>query len=53
MPADGQPGRGLRAVLRQVCRSWLDLTVEEQRALAIVVGLFLLGVTVRLWHACR
>ena len=54
MGAGPQPRIPLRAALQRVARSWLELTAEEQRALAVVLGLFLLGVAYRFWHtACR
>lgn len=31
-------------------RSWVELTPGEQKALVLIVGLFLLGLTVRWWH---
>lgn len=36
--------------LRAAARSWVELTAEEQRALLLVLGLFLLGLAVRSWH---
>ncbi len=33
-------------------RAWFALTVEEQRALAVILALFLLGVATRFWHLC-
>ena len=31
-------------------RSWFELTAREQKAVILLVALFLLGVIVRLWH---
>ena len=36
---------------RKVARSWFELTIGEQRAILLILGLFLLGVSVRWWHA--
>ena len=31
-------------------RSWVELTLEEQRAVMAILALFLLGMAVRVWH---
>ncbi|MDA0576855.1 MAG: hypothetical protein O3B24_02020 [Verrucomicrobia bacterium] len=41
---------GLRASLRNATRAWFELTVEEQRAVGLIIGLLLLGIVVRYWH---
>ncbi len=50
-----EPSRkpGLPAALKAARRAWLELTLDEQRAVVIILGLFLLGVAARLWHAGR
>lgn len=35
---------------RKIFRSWFELTADEQKALLLVLILFLLGLTVRFWH---
>jgi len=50
---DPSPKPGLPAALKAARRAWLELTLDEQRALVIILGLFLLGVAARLWHAGR
>ena len=35
---------------RKIVRSWFELTADEQKALLLVLILFLLGLTVRFWH---
>lgn len=40
------PGRHLRRLVT----AWTALIPEEQRALAIILGLFLFGVAIRFWH---
>ena len=52
-PASGGPGAprtGILASLRSLARAWFELTVEEQRAAAFIIGLLLLGIAVRYWH---
>ena len=45
-----KPERETRSILAESARAWFNLTVDEQRAVVIVLGLFLLGVAVRAWH---
>ena len=35
---------------RQIFRAWFELTHDEQKALLLILALFLLGLTVRFWH---
>lgn len=35
---------------RGIFRSWFELTADEQKALLLVLVLFLLGLAVRFWH---
>ena len=37
-------------VLTQILRSWFELTEEEQKAVIIILALFMLGLAVRYWH---
>ena len=37
-------------VLRKVFRTWFELTHDEQKALVLILVLFLLGLTVRFWR---
>ena len=52
-----EPEHKAGSILGEGARAWFNLTVGEQRALVIVLGLFLLGVAARAWHlhekACR
>lgn len=41
----------LRASLRRVGRAWFELTADEQRAVALILGLLVLGILARYWHA--
>ena len=36
--------------LRRLFRSWFELTRDEQKALILILALFLLGLAVRFWH---
>lgn len=38
------------AALRRMVRSWYELTRNEQRALILILALFLLGLAARAWH---
>lgn len=42
---------GLRARVARLLDNWFRLTADEQCALAVVLGLFLLGLAVRAWRA--
>jgi hypothetical protein len=33
-------------------RSWFELTADEQKAVVIVLAIFILGVAFRFWHVC-
>ncbi len=47
-------GRAERpAAWRRTGRAWLYLTPAERLALGLVLGLFLLGLGARAWHAAR
>jgi hypothetical protein len=43
----------VKTFLFALWRSWLDLTAREQKAVLLVLALFLLGLAVRLWHDCH
>ena len=49
--ATAPPPPGLRAALRGVGRAWFELTADEQRAVALILGLLVLGIIARYWHA--
>lgn len=34
-------------------RAWFYLTPKERLAIAVILGLFLLGLGARLWHLCH
>ena len=36
--------------LRPLLRAWFELTADEQKAMVVILGLFLLGLVVRYWH---
>ena len=38
------------AVIRQILQSWLALTGTEQKAVVVVLALFLLGLLVKGWR---
>jgi type II secretory pathway component PulM len=40
----------LRSAVAALLRSWFGLTPDEQKAILLLLGLFLLGLTVRWWH---
>ena len=40
-------------LLKGVVRSWFGLTADEQKAVLLVLGLFLLGLAARAWHVER
>jgi hypothetical protein len=40
----------VKRLLQKLVRSWFELTREEQRALVLVLALFLLGIAVRIWR---
>lgn len=37
-------------LLRSIFRSWFDLTANEQKAIMLVLGIFLLGLAARTWQ---
>lgn len=37
---------------RRLLRNWSNLTGDEQRAAAVILAIFLLGVAARYWHVC-
>jgi hypothetical protein len=39
--------------LEALARSWFGLTRDEQKAVLVLLGLFLLGVSIRCWHVWR
>ena len=41
----------LRTTLRRLGQAWFGLNADEQRALTLVLGLFILGILARYWHA--
>lgn len=54
MKEDGQPGDDgatARARFSGLGRAWFDLNPSEQRALLVILALFLLGLAVGAWHA--
>lgn len=40
-----------RPLIIRILRSWFELTVNEQRALILVLIIFLIGIGVKAWHA--
>ena len=47
------PGKKNRArLLSSLCRAWFEMTSEEQRAIVIILAIFLLGTATRVWHIC-
>jgi hypothetical protein len=51
LPAD-KPENPARYTGR-LLRSWFELTADEQRIVAAILFLFLLGLAVRVWHTHR
>jgi hypothetical protein len=49
----GDPPRTLRRAAADLLRAWFELTPSEQKAVAVILSLFLLGLAVRLWHVTR
>ena len=44
------PVKEFRSKTRWIVDAWFALTRDEQKALAVVLGLLLLGLCVRCWH---
>lgn len=45
-----EPRVRFREMLAALVRSWVDLTEDEQRVVAVVLGIFLLGLLARWWY---
>ena len=39
-------------LIKIIVHSWFKLTSEEQKAVLIILALFLVGVAARFWHLC-
>ena len=39
-------------LVKIIVHSWFKLTSEEQKAVLIILALFLVGVAARFWHLC-
>jgi hypothetical protein len=53
MSTAGQPGTEpakASEAASSLVRCWFDLTSDEQKAVVMILAIFLLGLTVRIWH---
>lgn len=46
-------GKDTFQVPARLIRSWFELTADERKAAVTIAAIFLLGVTVRVWHLHR